>query len=66
MMTGLVRATIAGTGCSVRDARLLVGGPMTMTKALHDHHAGGASAVTIVVHVGNVHWGSEKIGRAHV
>lgn len=33
---------------------------MTKTKTLHDHHSGSASAVTTVLHVGNVHWGSEK------
>ena len=33
---------------------------MTKTKTLHEHHGGGASAVTTVLHVGNVHWGSEK------
>ena len=32
----------------------------TKTKAVHDHHAGSASAVTTVLHVGNLHWGSEK------
>ena len=33
---------------------------MTKTKTVHDHHAGSASAVTTVLHVGNLHWGSEK------
>ena len=32
------------------------------TKTVHDHHhdADGVGAVTAVLHVGNVHWGSEK------
>ena len=30
------------------------------TKTVHDHHADGANAVTAVLHVGNLHWGSEK------
>ena len=33
---------------------------MTKTETLHDHHAGGARAVTTVLHVGKLHWGSEK------
>ena len=33
---------------------------MTTAKTLHDHHAGSTSEVTTVLHVGNLHWGSEK------
>ena len=33
---------------------------MTSTKVVHDHHATATSAVTAVLHVGNLHWGSEK------
>ena len=29
------------------------------TKTVHDHHADVGSAVTTVLHVGNLHWGSE-------
>ena len=34
---------------------------MTTIRTHHDHHAGGdVSAVTTVLHVGNLHWASEK------
>ncbi len=33
---------------------------MTKTETLHDHHGGSASAITTVLHVGKLHWGSEK------
>ncbi len=33
---------------------------MTEIKTVHDRHAGSPSTVTTVLHVGNVHWGSEK------